>query len=226
MGSVRFGAPKPLVLWLRDLCKIGTFVETGTNRAETAAWASGQFEQVYTVEAYEPLHQQAVEKYGDRKNIHFLKGDSREHIRSLIHQLQDPAIFWLDAHWCGEFTFGKADECPVIGEVELLNSCPVPHIVLIDDARLFLAPPPAPHQADHWPDIATVCRLLTDYRTPRYVVVHEDVIIAVPATARNQLVDFVRAEVLSNAAAPPESAPAGKASLRRVGSRIKRLFKH
>ena len=142
MGSVRFGVPRDLVLWMRDTFKAKVFVETGTNQAETAVWASANFERVFTVEAHEPLHQKAVETYGSYKNIRFLKGDSRTHIKSLTSSLIEPAIFWLDAHWCGENTFGKSDECPVVGELELLNASKVPHIVLIDDARFFLAPPP------------------------------------------------------------------------------------
>ena len=143
MGSVRFGVPRDLVLWMRDTFKAKVFVETGTNQAETAVWASANFERVFTVEAHEPLHQKAVETFGSCKNIRFLKGDSRTHIKSLTSSLTEPAIFWLDAHWCGENTFGKSDECPVVGELELLNASKVPHIVLIDDARFFLAPPPA-----------------------------------------------------------------------------------
>src|SRR5262245_50073632 len=142
MGAIRFGVPKELVLWLRDAFKISVFVETGTNRAETAAWASTHFARVFTIEANEGLHQRAIKTFGDRKNIQFLNGDSRVHINSLLPSLTEPAIFWLDAHWCGEDTFGKTEECPVVGELELLNASEVNHIVLVDDARLFLAPPP------------------------------------------------------------------------------------
>jgi len=196
MGNVHSGVPRELVLWLSKTFGIDTFVETGTNRAETAIWASDNFEQVFTVEAYEPLHRKAVETFGHRKNIHFLKGDSRSYIHSITNSLTKPAIFWLDAHWCGEHTSGKSDECPIIGELRALNSSSIQHLVLIDDARLFLAPPPAPHEACHWPDIAVICQMLTANDSKRYVAVHDDVIIGVPDTARTQLVEFLRAEIL------------------------------
>src|SRR6266436_14161 len=196
MGNVRFGAPKELVLWMRDTFKAKVFVETGTNQAQTAVWASANFERVFTVEAYEPLYQKAVETFGSCKNIQFLKGDSRAHIKSLADSLTEPAIFWLDAHWCGENTFGKSDECPVVGELELLNTSKVAHIVLIDDARLFLAPPPPPHEASYWPDIATICGLLSTPNTNRYVVVHDDVIIGIPYVARPRFMEFIRGEAL------------------------------
>ncbi len=195
MGQVTFGAPREVVLWLSRTLNIRTFVETGTNRAETAVWAADHFDSVVTVEGYKPLYEQAVNDHGHRTNIQFIHGDSREHIESVTQSLLEPAIFWLDAHWCGEHTFGRSDECPVIGELEALNTSSVPHIILIDDARLFIAPPPAPHQADHWPNIATLCDLLTSPSRRRYVAIHADVIVAVPESARVQLIDFIRSQV-------------------------------
>lgn len=202
MGAISFGVPRELVLWLRDTFRVDVFVETGTNRAETAVWASANFERVFTIEAYGPLYQRAIEAFGDRKNIQFLQGDSRTHIRSLLTVLAEPAIFWLDAHWCGEHTFGKPAECPVVGELELLNTSKVAHIVLIDDARLFLAPPPPPHEASHWPDISTICKLLSMHDTNRYVMVHDDVIIGVPDVAKPRLIEFIRGGTLKSGLQP------------------------
>ncbi len=196
MGCVRFGAPRELVLWLRNTFDVKTFVETGTNRAETSVWASDEFQNVKTIEAYEPLFRNAVESYGSRRNIEFLLGDSREHIRQLVSSLVNPAIFWLDAHWCGTETFGNGDECPVLGELESLNASAVAHFILIDDARLFLSPPPSPHDANHWPDIATICRALQNHSSNRYVAVHDDVIVAVPGFAKTSIVEFIRQTTL------------------------------
>jgi hypothetical protein len=208
---------------MRDTFKAKVFVETGTNLAETAVWASANFEHVFTIEADDHLHQKAVESFGSCKNIRFLRGDSRAHIESLTNSLTEPAIFWLDAHWCGENTFGKSDECPVIGELELLNASKVPHIVLIDDARFFLAPPPAPHEATYWPDINAICRLMAAHDSQRYVAVHDDVIIGVPGAARPQLVEFLRAELIKNTSPPtPTPKPAPRTLLRRIRSKIGR----
>lgn len=224
MGAIRFGVPRELVLWLRDTFSVNVFIETGTNRADTAVWASQNFERVFTIEAHEPLYQQALEAFGDRKNIQFLKGDSRTHIKSLLASLSGPAIFWLDAHWCGEGTFGKIEECPVVGELELLNTSKVAHIVLIDDARLFLAPPPLPHDASHWPDITTICELLSIRGTNRYVVVHDDVIIGVPDAAKTRLIDFIRAESLKRVSQLP-SISVRRTPLSRIRSIIGRSSK-
>ena len=199
MGNKRFGAPRELVLWLSRSFGINTFVETGTNRAETTVWASDHFERVFTVEGYEPLYLQAVRNFGHRSNIRFLKGNSRDHIGSIVNSLTEPAIFWLDAHWCGEHTFGKTEECPVVAELEALNQTTVGHMVLVDDARLFLAPPPPPHDASHWVDISGICGLLSGHSSNRYVAIHEDVIVGVPSIAKLKFVEFLRNEMVRGA---------------------------
>jgi hypothetical protein len=215
------------VLWMRDTFNAKVFVETGTNHAETAVWASDNFDRVFTIEAFQPLYQAAVETFGSRPNIQFLDGDSRTHIRSLAGSLSEPAIFWLDAHWCGEHTFGKTDECPVMGELEALNESEVPHLILIDDARLFLAPPPAPHDADQWPDISTICKSLGAHSSNRYVAVHDDVIIAVPNSGKRPLVECLRAEAIANASghpvSPALSPPLLRSILHRVHAKIGRF---
>jgi hypothetical protein len=64
----------------------------------------------------------------------------------------------------------------------------------------------------------------------RYVAVHEDVIIGVPAIARGQLVEFLRAEFIEDTSPPaPSPKPAPQTLFRRirskVGRRSKRLLK-
>ena len=160
MGCVRFGIPREQVIWLKDHFHLHSFVETGTNQAETSLWASNHFDRVVTIEAHEPLYRSAVERHSHVGNIEFVLGDSRDCLKSLLPTLTVPALFWLDAHWCGSETHGRSHECPVIDELRMINESSVDHFILIDDARLFLAPPPAPHNADHWPSIREICDLL------------------------------------------------------------------
>ena len=89
-------------------------------------------------------------------------------------------------------TFGHDDECPVLEEIEAINSSPVSHFVLVDDARLFLAPPPIPHRPEQWPDIMTICAYMAKHSSNRYVVVHEDVIVGVPNDAKGRVIDHIR----------------------------------
>jgi len=177
MGLIYSGIPIPLVTRIIGAFQVKYFVETGTYFADTAYWASSRFERVFTIEASQILWQQAVDKYGRVNNIEFLKGDSRDKLRDILDRIHSPAIFWLDAHWSGGITYGEGNECPLIDELQIINSCRVNHFILIDDARCFLSPPPLPHSADRWPDIAAVISALTSEKRNRFVVVIEDVVV-------------------------------------------------
>lgn len=54
---------------------------------------------------------------------------------------------------------------------------------MVDDARLFCAPPPRPHRAEHWPDLAVTTSVLVAGGR-RHVMLVEDVFVAVPNEQR------------------------------------------
>lgn len=186
MGNIRQGPPEAIVLHLMREHAIGTFVETGTFMGNTARWASNHFKHVFTIEFAESIYRQAVAAHAGVPQITFLFGHTREKLAEVVPQLGAPAIFWLDAHWSDGATYGAGDECPVLDEIAIIVGASADHIILIDDARMFLAPPPRPHETSAWPDIAAVTQAL-DARGPRYTVVLEDVIVSAPASARAAL---------------------------------------
>ena len=63
--------------------------------------------------------------------------------------------------------------------------------MLVDDARLFLAPPPLPHKADHWPELPEVVSV-RGAAHPRYIAVCDNVIVSVPRRYREALVKHLR----------------------------------
>lgn len=179
MGIVRMGPPKEIIVRLKECGNLTNFIETGTYYGNTTYWASQIFEKVVTIEYSSAIYQQTTQKYSHLKNVEFLCGDSRKKLKEVVNHLEQPGLFWLDAHWSGGKTYGKNDECPILDEIETINSSPHEHFILIDDARLFLSPPPAPHLAEQWPDIAMVIDALKVINN-NYIVVFEDVIISVP----------------------------------------------
>lgn len=179
MGIVRMGPPNDLILMLKECSEVNSFIETGTHLGNTAYWSSQKFGQVITLEYSTEMYQQATQKYGNVENIKFLQGDSRVLLQEIVSSLKQPSMFWLDAHWSGGQTYGEEDECPLLEELEIINASPYDHIILIDDARLFLSPPPAPHRVEQWPDISAVIDCLNLVKN-RYTVIIEDVIISVP----------------------------------------------
>jgi hypothetical protein len=109
--------------------------------------------------------------------------------------LKAPAVFWLDAHWCGDESFGLTAECPILEEIETINRhhrADADHVLLIDDARLFLRPPPPPHRPEDWPDVEAVVTALNNVPGGRYVFVYSDVIGAVPPALKDQTVEYLR----------------------------------
>ena len=179
---------------LQARLRLGDFVETGTYRGDTAAWAAGHFARVTTIELSPGYCAAAQARFRDQPNVRVLGGDSSAVLAATIPALTGPAFFWLDAHWSGLDTAGRETECPLRAELALLNAAPVTHVVLVDDARLFCAPPTRPHRAELWPDLATTVALLHD-RGRRHVVLFEDVLIAVPAAEREFLSSWLQDRV-------------------------------
>jgi hypothetical protein len=193
VGTTHFGPPGELVAFLQRTFAIPSFFETGTLLGETTAWAAERFEQVITVERSPEFFNVAKARFMDNPSVRTLFGDSREHLRQLAPQLP-VTLFWLDAHWSGDVTAGEDDECPLLGEIAAIAHDLDRHFVLIDDARLFLAPPVPPHKAHHWPSLCETIDALRVHHRP-HIVVHQDVLIAVPERARDALVAFLRGEV-------------------------------
>jgi hypothetical protein len=207
------GPPEGLVLALQKRLALGEFVETGTYRGETAAWAARHFARVTTIELSPSFHAAAQARFQAEPRVRALGGGSVAVLREVVPALAGPAVFWLDAHWSGLDTAGREAECPVLDEIATIDASPHDHVVLVDDARLFCAPPPRPHRADHWPNLATLtARLVAGGR--RHVVLSGDVFVAVPAAEREFLTAF-----LQDAAA--EAAPPGTGWLARWKARFR-----
>jgi len=202
MGLYRMGPPEALVLALQAQLGLSEFVETGTYRGNTAAWAGRHFAHVATIELSPAFHAAALERFRLQPNVRALCGGSADVLREIVPALTAPALFWLDAHWSGVDTAGREAECPVLEEIALINASPAAHVVLVDDARLFCAPPPRPHRAAQWPDLAGVTNAL-GAGGRRHVVLTEDVFVAVPADAREFLTGWLQDNVATAPAVSP-----------------------
>ena len=184
------GPPEWLVDRVRERFRIRTFVETGSYLGDTAARAAAGFERVHSVEALRTNYESAVARHGRLANLTLVHGDSVAFLRDLVPKLEEDALFWLDAHWMGGASHGAQSQCPLLAELAEVNRSPHAHFILIDDARLFLAPPPLPNQAAQWPAMAEVMAALA--ARERYTVILEDVIVSVPAAARADVLPWVQ----------------------------------
>ena len=170
MGNVFHGIPPKLALRLAKKHGLNVFVETGTFHGRTTEWAMKHFREVFTIEAHEPYFKKQQQRLGGR-NVNFALADSSKFLPAFIPD--EPALFWLDAHWSPDLDSEKPDVvCPVLAEIRHINKSPVDHVIMIDDARLF-------GEAKGFPLMSEVIELLSD-NGRRAVFVKQDVIIGEP----------------------------------------------
>lgn len=198
------GPPRDFIRWLRDRADVRVFIESGTYRGETAGWAADLFQEVITIELSPEIHRETRARLSSKGNISFKLGHTKSVLTSILPQMRDPAIFWLDAHWSGLNTAGRDQECPLLEELALLNATAVEHFILIDDARLFTAPPPLPHRASAWPTIWEIHEALQQGPSHRFTIIHRDAIIAVPEQYRDAVIAYWQAWEESEPSLPRE----------------------
>lgn len=118
---------------------ISKFVETGTYNGETIDAVIDLVDEVWSIELDERLADRAVKKYSQVPKVSILQGDSAELMETVLNKLRARAVFWLDGHYSGPGT-AKADKnTPIVKELtSILNHSVNNHIILIDDARLFI----------------------------------------------------------------------------------------
>lgn len=171
MGQHKMGIPEAEAEFIKKAFDLDTFVEGGTFKGETSKAMSSQFSKVYTIENSDYCYAIAKENLSNYSNVELLKGDTRTHLKSIVKD-NDNMLFWLDAHWSGGETYGEEDECPLIEELKIIYDSKKHFVILIDDARLFAAPPPSPHKIEHWPTISDISRSIPkDWD----VLIYEDV---------------------------------------------------
>ena len=163
---------------LQSLYDIQAFVETGTYKGVTTAWASQYFQDVYTIDISHDYIAQAKEKLNDVNNITYLHGDTRNKLKEAASCITKNAIFWLDAHKGGGY-FGDGDDCPIIEEILAIQNFKNEYCILIDDVRAFLFPPQPPFDYKKWPTISTILRTL-DLKERRFNFIADDVLVSVP----------------------------------------------
>lgn len=153
-------------------CNLKTFVETGTADGETVATIFADFDLIYTIELDEYLHMQALARFVDLPKVHCLQGDSGLVLPQVVAQLTEPALFWLDGHYCGG---ARGDiDTPIRAELEAAMQAPAESVILIDDARLFGGGAEHTEEFKDYPDISWIEQVAGD--DARHVDVRDDII--------------------------------------------------
>lgn len=121
----------------RYTCK--TLVETGTYLGDMVLSQKNNFLTIYSIEIAPKLWERAVVMFAAYPYIKILQGDSGQVLHQIIPLLKGRTVFWLDGHYSAGET-GKGEKIsPVFEELKaIFKQNAEKHIILIDDARLFV----------------------------------------------------------------------------------------
>ena len=169
---------------LRDELALERAVETGTYLGTTTRALAGVFPPVVTIERSPELHSDAVESLGDLPGVEALQGHSADQLPA-VSDPGTPTLYFLDGHWSSGVTAGEDDECPLLRELQGIGAGNPGACLIVDDARLFTAPPPPPHDPHAWPTQLEVFDTIRADRLDHHVTVLGDQILAVPRRAKS-----------------------------------------
>jgi hypothetical protein len=114
------------------------FVETGTFAGGMIDAVARRFDRVFSIELDPQWHARAVERFRSLPHVTLLHGDSGEQLPEVLRQIDEPALFWLDAHYSGPMTARGTIDSPIVKELEAIHAHRAAgHVVLIDDIRYF-----------------------------------------------------------------------------------------
>lgn len=153
-----------LAIRLREKYKLNIFIETGTYSGFSSLWAAHHGFIVHTIELSKDRWEGLETAFHSEHNIHFYRGDSKDILPTILEKVEEPALIFLDAHYGQD----RGGGMPLMGEIEAIKNCPLRHIVMVDDARLFGV-------GRDWPTKEQVIKALEDSGRVSYEF--EDVIV-------------------------------------------------
>lgn len=178
------GLPVKYIQNLLNNFSIPTFIETGTAGGASVRAASTLFTKCHTIEI---VPDRAAGSYPE--NVLLYTGSSPAILPSIIglYSPKQYIFFWLDAHY-SEPTESAPEvvECPLIEEIQAIKSHEKA-VIMIDDARLFLAPPKWPCDYTRWPAFSAVFNTLLGCFPNHFVTVIDDYIVCVPGEMKEMI---------------------------------------
>jgi len=194
LGAVTFSLDSDLVKALKSILPLDIFVETGTFHGDTIAEIYPYFTKAISIELSEELSREANARFSNQPSVEISQGESSEVLKKLTPELDDASVlYWLDAHWCiAENTAGSESQCPLLDELKSISVINDKSVILIDDARLFLAPPPKPHEVTQWPEFDEIVRMLFKLSSKHELMVVNDVIAFYPKSAAEAVTQYAR----------------------------------
>lgn len=115
------------------------FVETGTYKGDTvkSMLMTRSFKELWSVDVNPVRVAHSAKRFRSFPYIHCEQGNSAQWLPTILNDIHEPALFWLDAHSsCKEAKGGE--DSPVVAELKAIMGHSVKgHVILIDDARYY-----------------------------------------------------------------------------------------
>ena len=117
---------------------IRNFIETGTYSGNTVYGVKDAFNKIYSIELSEQIFHLVRDRFKKYQHIEILNGDSSIVLQEILPLINEPAIFWLDAHYSSGGTSKGLMHTPVLDEIDMILNHKIDnHIILIDDMKDF-----------------------------------------------------------------------------------------
>ncbi len=172
----RAGRPVPPPHSIKELTiqkyarRYGTrvFIESGTFMGDMVAAMLPRFDRLFSIELSAELAAKAQARFANEAKVSIVQGDSGVVLFEVLKEVDVPALFWLDGHYSAGIT-AKADlNTPIHNELKAILEHPIKnHVILIDDARLFVG-------KDDYPTLDELKKFIAGYNSALCVTVEAD----------------------------------------------------
>ena len=157
---------------------IKNLVETGTWHGDMIKACLNHFDHIYSIELGEKLAARALKKFAKHRHLKIMQGDSGLLLPAILKALNGPAIFWLDAHYSAGDTVKGEAVTPIQAELAAILGSPISeHVILIDDARVFVG-------RNDYPTIQAVGEQVREKRPTANFAVEHDIIRVTPSKSK------------------------------------------
>ena len=156
-------------------------VETGTFQGDTVEYFKDKLPQIFSIELSADFAENAKKRFSSSPNVTIIEGDSGEILNHLVIEINQPTIFWLDGHYSSEFYIGDKYfitakgklNTPIISELTAILETDFSHVILIDDARLFVG-------RDDYPSIKQIRKFIQRTNNNYSLHIKDDIIYILP----------------------------------------------
>lgn len=152
------------------LFSIDILIETGTYIGRMLYATRKVFKKIYSIELDETLYKTVKQRFSKYNHISLYQGDSAEVLLKILLKINQPCLFWLDAHYTGGRSARGNIDTPIMQELQIiLKNLNPNNVILIDDAHLFTG-------KNDYPTINEVKKLIFSYYPDWTFRVKDDII--------------------------------------------------